>query len=334
MTSVTDSDGNRSIDRPRETTLVDPDASVEARSRLRPLLGVSMRRDATGPASRGRVRRAMVGTVRRVAFERGREGAGILDDARRRRAWCCISRRFVTSGRQVCPRAGIRWPFVAAGYALAEVAVLHVEFRRNAHSMSLNEIPLLIGLVFLSPSQLLLAHLVGTAIVLAVFQRQPALKLFFNLAHFALEDCLAIMVFFALVGRDPSIGPRLWMAGFGAALVASAVGVLTVSMVIWLHQSRIDVEQVRAVFGVSAAGTMFNTCVGLVAVTVLWVDVRGWVLLAPIARDPRIGVPRRMRHFANDTRVSNPCTSSPRSYAAPVTRRPSSRTCSHRPVRC
>ncbi|MDQ1533929.1 MAG: hypothetical protein QOF28_1690, partial [Actinomycetota bacterium] len=177
----------------------------------------------------------------------------------------------------------IPWLILAAGYAVSELSVLHIEFRRDAHSISLNEIPLVLALVFTSPSHLLVAHLLGAGFVLTIYKRQPVLKLVFNLSHFALEDCAAILVFHAVVGDSVRLGRSLWVAAVAATFVACVVGVVTVSLVIWIHQNRVNLAQLDAVVGVSLAGALFNSCVALVAVTVLWVDAWAALLLVPIA---------------------------------------------------
>jgi diguanylate cyclase (GGDEF)-like protein len=171
---------------------------------------------------------------------------------------------------------------LAVGYAVSELTVVHIEFQRDAHSVSLNEIPLVLALVFTTPGHLLVAHLVGAGAVLVLHRRQAVLKLVFNLSHFALEDCVAIVVFHSLAGGAVRLGPSLWIAAVVATIAAATVSVVTVSVVIWVHQNRVMVSQLRAVVSVALVGALFNACVGLVAVTVLWVDVRGAVLLVAI----------------------------------------------------
>ncbi len=177
----------------------------------------------------------------------------------------------------------VPWLVLAAGYAVSELTVVHVEFRRDAHSVSLNEIPLVLALVFATPGHLLLANLVGAAAVLVLHRRQALLKLGFNLAHFAFEDCVALIVFHALVGgRTAGLGPSLWFAAIAASVAAASVSVVAVSVVIWVHQNRVNVGQLHAVIGVALIGAVFNACVGLDAVTVLWVDARGGLLLVVV----------------------------------------------------
>jgi diguanylate cyclase (GGDEF)-like protein len=177
---------------------------------------------------------------------------------------------------------GMPWFVLAAGFAASELTVVHIEFRRDTHSVSLNEIPLVLALVFASPAHLIIAQLIGAGAVLVVHRRQALLKFVFNMSHFALEDCVAIVVFDALVGRHFELGPSLWIAAVLATLAAATVSVVTVTIVIWVHQQHLAAEQLRAVVSVAFVGAIFNACVGLVAVTVLWVDARGAVLLVVI----------------------------------------------------
>src|SRR6476646_7515258 len=86
----------------------------------------------------------------------------------------------------------IPWWMLALGFYLAETNVVHLEFRRQAHTFSLSEIPFVLGLVFVDPTGFVLAAVIGSAIGL-VIRRQPLIKLFFNLSHFALEATVAVI---------------------------------------------------------------------------------------------------------------------------------------------
>ncbi len=135
---------------------------------------------------------------------------------------------YVFGVRDLTPFRGammIPWGVLAVGFAASELTVVHIEFRRDAHSVSLNEIPLVVALVFTSPSHLVLAQLLGAGAVLVLHRRQALLKLCFNLAHFAFEDCVAIVVFHFSVGSTLRVGPALWLGGIAAAVAAATVSV-------------------------------------------------------------------------------------------------------------
>ena len=57
--------------------------------------------------------------------------------------------------------------------------------RGSAHSLSLSELPLVLGLLLADPSELMLAAVAGPAVVLVVTRQDPV-RLVFNLAQFAL----------------------------------------------------------------------------------------------------------------------------------------------------
>ena len=83
----------------------------------------------------------------------------------------------VVQGRALAPPPlTIPWPLIAAGFCLAEIKVVPVSFRREQHSFSLSEFPAVIGLFLLSPTDYLLALLVGSGLALA-WARQAPLKL-------------------------------------------------------------------------------------------------------------------------------------------------------------
>src|SRR4051794_16328720 len=61
----------------------------------------------------------------------------------------------------------IPWWLLAVGFAITEVCVVHIHFRRSAHSLTLGEIPLVLGLLFTPPGGVVLAWVVGAGVVLA-----------------------------------------------------------------------------------------------------------------------------------------------------------------------
>ena len=93
--------------------------------------------------------------------------------------------------------AGVHLPWwgLALGFLAAERCVVHLHFRRSAHSFSLGDLPLVFGLLFASPIDLVVAGLVGPIVVLLIDRRLPAIKVVFNIAQFTLATCLAVIVF-------------------------------------------------------------------------------------------------------------------------------------------
>ena len=101
----------------------------------------------------------------------------------------------------------IPWWGLALGFLAAERCVVHLHFRRSAHSFSLGDLPLVFGLLFASPIDLVIAGLVGPIVVLLIDRRLPAIKVVFNIAQFTLTTCLAVIVFHTLAATVDGFGP-------------------------------------------------------------------------------------------------------------------------------
>src|SRR3954447_4280076 len=87
---------------------------------------------------------------------------------------------------------------VIALFAIAESCVVHMYINRQARTFSLSEIPLLLGLAYLSPVALVVGRLVGSALALALVRKQPPTKLAFNMSYFLLDTSLAVIVYRAV----------------------------------------------------------------------------------------------------------------------------------------
>ena len=54
------------------------------------------------------------------------------------------------------------------GFAATELFVVHAHVRGSAHSLSISELPLILGLLLTSPQELVIAQVLGPAVVLAL----------------------------------------------------------------------------------------------------------------------------------------------------------------------
>src|SRR5205085_2919049 len=114
-------------------------------------------------------------------------------------------------------------------------------FRREAHSISFSEVPMVLGLFFTSPQMVVLAVLTGSAAALLIHRRQRPLKLAFNLATFALNATTIVAVFGVTTAANPNaLSPRCWGATFLAVGVGGLVSVLLVSSAISLAEGKVN----------------------------------------------------------------------------------------------
>ncbi|MCA1840007.1 MAG: GAF domain-containing protein [Actinobacteria bacterium] len=175
----------------------------------------------------------------------------------------------------------IPWWLLTAMFLGAEVFIVHLQFRRDAHSFALSEIPLVAGLFFVSPSVLITAQLVGAAIAL-LRRRQSLLKLTFNLANFMLNAVIVTIVFRAIVDTSNPIGASGWIAAFAATAAGTAMSVLTINLAMYLSGAGLNFGAVWNVISISLGISLTNTSLALIEITILWHQPSaGWLILVP-----------------------------------------------------
>jgi diguanylate cyclase (GGDEF)-like protein len=174
----------------------------------------------------------------------------------------------------------LAWYWLALAFYLAEVLVVHLQFRKQAHTLSLTEIGLTLGLMLGAPSSLLIGQLAGTLVALVVNRRRSQLrqlaKFAFNLAELPLCSGIALLVFRALADAGDS-APHLWALVLVACAVAHIVGMLLVSTVIAIAEERFQAPQLGRTILTSTFGALATASLGLSVVTLL--DVRPLAVL-------------------------------------------------------
>ena len=176
----------------------------------------------------------------------------------------------------------VPWWALAAGFAATELFVVHAHVRGSAHSLSISELPLILGLLLSSPQELVIAQVLGPAIVLALTRGHSPLKLVFNLAQFGLTACLAVITLHALAPVPQVLGPSLWVAVFAAVLVSAVMGATLVFAAIALAEGVFPSRRMAMMMGADLLVALTNTSVGLAGATLVAEDRRaGWLLLAP-----------------------------------------------------
>ena len=176
----------------------------------------------------------------------------------------------------------IPWWTLAILFYAAEVYVVHFQFRRDAHSLSLSEIPLVLGLFFTSPQGLIAAQIIGAVAALAYHRRQSLVKLVFNTASFALSASLAIFIFRTLVAHGNPLGRTGWIVVFLSTIVASALTTLAIFIAISLSEGEFKVHQRPQAVAMAMGITVTNTSLALIGVMILWRQpTASWLLLVP-----------------------------------------------------
>jgi diguanylate cyclase (GGDEF)-like protein len=167
------------------------------------------------------------------------------------------------------PNLELQWFHLAVAFFLSELTVVHLRFRRDAHSFSMSEIPLVIGFFFAAPVALVLGQLVGNIFVLTLSRRQPLMKLAFNLAQFALQTSVGIAAFRAVVAVADPLGPAGWVGALAATVTALTIADLLINMAIRMTGGTVNNRDILEVYGLSALAATLNTGLAIIAVTLL-----------------------------------------------------------------
>ncbi len=168
----------------------------------------------------------------------------------------------------------IPWWAFAVAFALTESAVLHVQTRREAETVSISELPLVVGLFFAEPTDLLVGRLVGSLAIFVLVRRSSLLKTSFNTALVATETLVAVLVFSSLAGGEAAIEPRQWAAALAAALVANATGAVVLGLVIGIYEGQMSLRSLAT--GAVTGQAFAPGVVVLALVAVICLDAGGW----------------------------------------------------------
>lgn len=170
------------------------------------------------------------------------------------------------------------------GFALTEMLAIHVEVGKNAHTLSLTELPLVIGLFFFSAEEVVFARLLGGVLVLVIVKHQELLKTAFNAGLFAFEGALALATFHLTLNMLAFSGPRAaWIAAFAATIVTNIASAAAITRVIRIATGQKQPGALRSIALGSVIASVATTSVALMTVTLLLNDMASAGLMSIVA---------------------------------------------------
>ena len=143
--------------------------------------------------------------------------------------------------------------------------------RRQAVTVSLDDLPLLLALFYLSPPAVLIVRVVA-AVIVQIIRRTSPVKLVFNAAGYTAGTACANLVVFAF--GFYGVGTRTWAVLAAAVLVNMLVTLLAVGGVIVLIQGRAHILQLLPSVGFGVIVTVIDIVVGLTVLLTL--DASAW----------------------------------------------------------
>jgi diguanylate cyclase (GGDEF)-like protein len=155
-------------------------------------------------------------------------------------------------------------PMLVGMFLIAELFVMNVEFRRQAHALTLAGVPLVLGALLLPSHLFIITRLVGTVLAF-IYQRVSPVKSCYNIAAYAFEAAADSYLLWALLGSRDRLD--IWAVAVIMLVVACVDQFMSVLvfMLIRLHSgplSRRDISEVLISAGLlSGVATAFATIV-------------------------------------------------------------------------
>ena len=175
------------------------------------------------------------------------------------------------------------WWLLAVAFYLAGSRAVHLQFQREAHSFTLSEIPLVVGLFLAAPGEVILASVLGSGAALIIHRRPSPVKLAFNLSLYLLGSAVAVSLFRLTAGVASPLAPSTWLAALLAVAVSTVIGLAAVNAAIWLVQGRSDRRRLALAVRFGLAVALTNSCLALIAVTLAQAAPSApWLLIVPL----------------------------------------------------
>jgi hypothetical protein len=171
------------------------------------------------------------------------------------------------------------WWAIAVAFAIAERCVVHLHFRRGAHSFSLGDIPLVFGLIFCSADAFVVGCLLGCGLVLLFDRRLPPVKFVFNMGQLALHACIALLVVHALAPVAGTVDTRTWVSALIATQVSALVGSSLILAAISLSEGMVSARTLVHMLSMDLVVTTSNASLGLCGAVITVADPHALPLL-------------------------------------------------------
>ena len=171
------------------------------------------------------------------------------------------------------------WSAISVFVWVADSVTVRIQFRSQPLSFGLGEIPVILGVVYLSPQDLLLAVVSGLLVSQLLQGHTPAYILI-NIANFAFETAVALVVFHYTIGGSSPAALMGWVACTSAIIAANGAGLLGATAWLFLVGRSLRRTALLAVASVQAMIVVpLSVGLGLVAVLLVWASRWATLLL-------------------------------------------------------
>jgi diguanylate cyclase (GGDEF)-like protein len=149
-------------------------------------------------------------------------------------------------------------------------------YRGNTYLFVLEEVPLLLGLVFLSPTLLVLAAVCAELFVRLGPRRQAAFKVSFNVTSCAVSISLAAFVYREVLGSSSPVSSWGWLAA-SAGLCTSMISTTLMARVVLKVIGQTSERRTAVQFTTEAMFMAANMCLSFVVLDLAWFSL--WAII-------------------------------------------------------
>jgi len=167
---------------------------------------------------------------------------------------------------------------LAAGFFLTELGQALIEFRQQAYSFSLSGIPMLLGLLYCPPHDLIAARVLA-AVAAFVVQRAAPAKLAFNTAAYLLDTVLVLLLTHLVLVDPASLTPRVAAYCYLSLAAVDLLMSALVLLVIRINDGPVTRAAALGVLVPAAGFVALNTLIGLLCAVLLGDGTLGLLLL-------------------------------------------------------
>jgi diguanylate cyclase (GGDEF)-like protein len=167
-------------------------------------------------------------------------------------------------------------------FIVAEVLIVPIETRNEAHVITFTEIAYVVALVFASPDAVIAGRVIASILVLGLVRRQSAPKLITNVALSGAEAAVAATVFHALLGSSSPAAAVGWAAALAAMASVHLIGVIVITAAITIYSGWPGASLIRQIVVFGGLVALANTGIGLAVVITLWDSSPAGLLFVPV----------------------------------------------------
>jgi diguanylate cyclase (GGDEF)-like protein len=173
--------------------------------------------------------------------------------------------------RTVMPQAAM-FAVISVLWIVTDLLPVYLHYRGNTYDFVLEEVPLLIGLVFLSPNLLVLSTVFVVTFTFTVLRRKPLVKVVFNVASTALSTAIAAIVYRELLGTHSPVSLLGWVAAAAALVALQTTTALALRLVTSLNGRTATRRTGIILLGIQALLTAASMCLAITFLDAAWFD--------------------------------------------------------------